>query len=230
MAESDIADIETYECTTVEIPEHPAEREGFVYTPKPVYDFFKRIFDILVAIFCLTVGLPIYIIIAVVIMIDDFGNPLFIQERVGKDGKIFKMVKFRTMYKDADRRKNEVMVHNEYASIHFKMENDPRVTKVGKFLRRTSLDETPQAINLLTGTMTIIGPRPFIKSEQDQLPLDRLCVTPGLSCYWQITDTTKMSSEEQLELDYRYIRERSVKTDLKLIGMTISTMLRRENY
>ena len=109
------------------------------------------------------------------------------------------------------------------------MENDPRITKVGKFLRRTSLDETAQAVNLLTGSMTVIGPRPFVPSEQAQLPEDRLLVKPGLSCYWQLEDTTKMSDEQQLELDYRYINERSVRTDVKLIFRTIFSIIQRKN-
>ena len=113
------------------------------------------------------------------------------------------------------------MAENEYDCVHFKMKNDPRITRVGRFLRRTSLDEIPQAINLLTGTMSVIGPRPFIPSEQAQLPDDRLCVKPGLSCYWQITDTTKMGYDEQIELDYKYIRERGIATDLKIILKTI---------
>ena len=200
------------------------------FVEKPVYNFFKRLFDLLVAIICLTVGLPVYFLIAAIIMIDDFGNPLFVQDRVGKDGKIFKMVKFRTMYKDADSRKAELLEHNEYDDIHFKMENDPRVTTIGKFLRKTSLDETPQAVNILIGSMSVIGPRPFVVSEQAQLPADRLLVKPGLSCFWQITDTAKLSNEEQLELDYKYIRERSFLTDIKIIFRTIGVVLGHKNY
>ena len=162
-------------------------------------------------------------------MIDDPGNPFFVQARVGKNGKDFKIVKFRSMRKDAEQIKINLAEQNEYASIHFKMENDPRVTKVGKFLRKTSLDETPQVLNLLTGSMTVIGPRPFIPSEQSQLPDDRLQVKPGLSCYWQLEDTTKMSNEEQLELDYRYIRERGVRTDLKIIFATVKSVLKGGN-
>ena len=208
---------------TVEIERQKfdAGQGNFDFEPKPVYDFFKRIFDIIVALICLTVGLPIYILIAAAIIIDDFGNPFFIQERIGYKGKIFKMVKFRTMQANADELKDDLLEQNEYESVHFKIKNDPRITRVGKFLRRTSLDEITQAVNLLTGSMSVIGPRAFVKSEQDQLPSDRLCVKPGLSCYWQITDTTKMSDEEQLELDYKYIRERGVSTDIKLIFATV---------
>lgn len=170
-----------------------------------------------------------YLLIALAIVIDDPGNPLFFQKRVGKDGKVFTMVKFRTMYQNTDSEKENLLIQNEYESVHFKMADDPRVTRVGRLLRRTSLDETPQALNLLTGTMSVVGPRPFIPEEQAQLPIDRLCVKPGLSCYWQIADTTKMSYEEQLELDYRYIREQGVRTDLKIIWMTIKLILCGEN-
>ena len=192
---------------------------------KPVYDFLKRFADILISVIALTCGLPVFVIIALVIMIDDFGNPFFMQERIGKDGKAFNMFKFRTMFMNADELKVNLMEENEYDSVHFKMSNDPRITRVGKFLRKTSLDELPQILNVFLGSMTIIGPRPFIRSEQDQLPSDRLLVKPGLSCYWQITDTVKMPQEEQLELDYKYIRERSILVDIKLIFATIKVIL-----
>lgn len=196
---------------------------------KSFYDFFKRCADILVSIICLTVGLPVYIIIALIIVIDDFGNPFFIQERIGMNSKPFKMIKFRTMYKNSDEQKSKLLEHNAYKDIHFKMENDPRITRVGKILRKTSLDEIPQIINILLGDMTIIGPRPFIPSEQEQLPSDRLAVKPGLSCYWQIKDTTKMSNDEQLELDYKYIKERSFLTDIKIIFLTVKVVLFGKN-
>ena len=197
--------------------------------PKPVYDFFKRFFDIVVSLICLTVGLPVYLVIALAIVIDDPGNPFFVQDRIGKNGKVFKMVKFRTMRKDAEQIKVSLSEQNEYKTVHFKIENDPRVTRVGKFLRKTSLDETPQAINLLLSDMTVIGPRAFIPSEQSLLPDDRFQVKPGLSCYWQLADTTKMTDEEQLELDYRYIRERGVRTDLKIIFATIKSIFKGGN-
>ena len=200
-------------------------KSNVVLKKKPVYDFLKRFGDILISLVALTCGLPIFIIIAVVIMIDDFGNPFFVQERIGKDGKAFQMFKFRTMFMHADEMKVDLMEENEYDSVHFKMSNDPRITRVGKFLRKTSLDELPQILNVLLGHMTIIGPRPFVRSEQDQLPSDRLLVKPGLSCYWQITDTVKMSNEDQLELDYKYIRNRSIGTDIKLIIDTLKMIL-----
>ena len=200
-------------------------KSNVVLKKKPVYDFLKRFGDILISLVALTCGLPIFIIIAIVIMLDDFGNPFFMQERIGKDGKAFQMFKFRTMFMNADEMKVNLMAENEYDSVHFKMSNDPRITRVGKFLRKTSLDELPQILNVLLGHMTIIGPRPFVRSEQDQLPSDRLLVKPGLSCYWQITDTVKMSNEDQLELDYKYIRTRSIGTDLKIILATMKMIL-----
>lgn len=192
---------------------------------KPVYDFLKRFADILISLAVLICGLPFFIIIAIVVMIDDFGNPFFMQERIGKDGKAFNMFKFRTMFRHADAMKVDLLEQNECDSVHFKMSNDPRITKVGKFLRKTSLDELPQILNVFLGHMTIIGPRPFVRVEQDQLPSDRLLVKPGLSCYWQITDTVKMSDEDQLELDYKYIRERSIGTDIKIILATVKMIL-----
>lgn len=200
-----------------------------IYTPKPIFDFFKRVFDVFASLICIVVGLPVYLIIAAVIIIDDPGNPFFAQERVGLNGKHYMCLKWRSMYMDAEARKAELAQQNEYDSVHFKMANDPRITRVGHFLRKTSLDETAQFLNILFNDMSFIGPRPFVVKEQDQLPSDRLAVKPGLSCYWQITDTTKMSTEEQLELDYKYIRERSVSTDLSLIFKTIMVVFKGKN-
>lgn len=199
------------------------------FAEKPVYDFFKRAFDIVCSLLALVVLSPVLLIVALVIVANDFGNPFFVQERIGKDSKAFKMIKFRSMYKDAEQRKAELMKHNEYADVHFKMENDPRITPVGRIIRKTSIDELPQLINVLKGDMSIIGPRPFIRSEQEQLPSDRLLVKPGLSCYWQIANTAKMSNEEQLELDYRYIRERSFAADMKLIFKTVAVVFTGKN-
>ncbi len=126
-------------------------KEHILVKHKPVYDFIKRAFDIFIALMCLTVGLPVYLILILAIVIDDPGNPFFVQKRVGYKGRVFRMVKFRTMYRDADNRKSELIMQNEYDCVHFKMRNDPRITKVGHFLRATSLDEIPQAVNLLTG-------------------------------------------------------------------------------
>lgn len=196
---------------------------------RPVYDFLKRAFDIFAAVLGLIVGFPFLLIIALVIYIDDPGNPFFVQTRIGKDGQPFRMIKFRTMYKDAEERKEQLMAQNEYDGVHYKCVKDVRILKSGYFLRRYSLDELPQIINVLLNQMSLIGPRPFVPSEQEQLPLDRLSVKPGLSCYWQLADKRELSDAEQLELDYRYIRERSIKTDFKIIFMTVRMVLGGKN-
>lgn len=205
------------------------EDEGIAFEEKPVYDFFKRVFDVVCSSLALIVLSPLLLVVSIAIMIDDFGNPFFVQERTGKDSKPFQMYKFRSMKNNAENELNELMKFNEYAEVHFKMENDPRITKVGKFIRKTSIDELPQLINVIKGDMSIIGPRPFVPSEQGQLPADRLLVRPGLSCYWQIADTAKMSNEEQLELDYKYIRERSFATDIKMIFRTVGVVFGKKN-
>jgi lipopolysaccharide/colanic/teichoic acid biosynthesis glycosyltransferase len=226
----DLRTVETVNEVNIEADEEvDFVKSDIGFKKKPVYDFLKRMVDVFVSVVALTVGLPVFIIIALIIMIDDFGNPFYMQERIGKNGKAFNMLKFRTMYRHSDAMKVDLMAGNEYESVHFKMSNDPRITKVGKILRRTSLDELPQIVNILTGSMTIIGPRPFLRVEQEQLPSDRLLVKPGLSCYWQIEDTVKMSNEEQLELDYKYIKNRSVKTDLEIIFATLMSVVKGSN-
>ena len=215
--------------TVLEQDEQIILKSDVQYKEKPVYDFFKRVFDIVCSLLALVILSPVFLITIIAIMVDDFGNPFFVQERIGKSGQAFKMLKMRSMYKNADAKKAELMKSNEYADVHFKMENDPRITKVGKIIRKTSIDELPQLINILKGDMSIIGPRPFIRSEQEQLPDDRLLVKPGLSCYWQISDTAKMSNKEQLELDYKYIRERSFATDIKMIFLTVKVVFTGKN-
>ncbi|MDE6593775.1 MAG: sugar transferase [Oscillospiraceae bacterium] len=206
-----------------------AANEKSEFCEKPVYDHLKRLFDIICSLLAIIVLSPLLIITAIAITAEDFGNPFFIQERIGHNGKNFKMIKFRSMHLNAESELEPLLPRNEYRSIHFKMENDPRITKVGRLIRPVSIDELPQLFNVLMGDMSIIGPRPFIASEQEQLPDDRLFVKPGLSCYWQIANTTKMSSEEQLELDYRYIRERSFPTDIKIILKTIVVVFKGKN-
>lgn len=200
------------------------------YKEKPVYDVLKRAFDIVASVFALLLLSPLLIVITILIFITDPGNPFFIQKRVGKDGKLFNMYKFRSMQKNAEQVKSELMDQNEVDGPLFKITNDPRVTKVGAFIRKTSIDELPQLVNILTGEMSVIGPRPFIPAEQAELPDQRLIVKPGLSCYWQIGGKNSISLEEQMELDFRYIEERSVLTDLNIIGKTIKAVFKSDNY
>ncbi|MBQ9375956.1 MAG: sugar transferase [Ruminococcus sp.] len=200
------------------------------YKEKPVYDAVKRAFDIVASVLALLLLSPLLIVVTILIFITDPGNPFFVQQRVGKNGKLFNMYKFRSMQKNAEDVKEQLLEQNEVDGPLFKITNDPRVTKVGAFIRKTSIDELPQLINILTGEMSVIGPRPFIPAEQAELPDERLMVKPGLSCYWQIGGKNSISLDEQMELDFKYIEERSVVTDLKIIGKTIKSVFKSDNY
>jgi len=199
---------------------------------KPFYDMAKRAFDITASILGLTVlSLPMAAI-SVIIFIDDPGSPIFVQERVGMNGEKFKIYKFRTMVKNAEqlRHNKEFLNQNQSDGPLFKIKNDRRILKSGNFLRKLSLDELPQLVNILKGDMSVIGPRPFIPEEQEELIPERLIVKPGLSCYWQIEHTPDMPIDDQMELDLKYIRERSMLTDFKLIFSTFGTIIHGKNY
>ena len=152
------------------------------------------------------------LIVAIVIVIDSPGaGPIFAQTRVGRDGKEFKFYKFRSMVPNADAMKDALMDQNEADGPAFKMKNDPRITRVGKFIRKTSIDELPQLFNVLKGEMSIVGPRPPVPREvalYDEYQMQRLLVTPGLTCYWQIQPhRNDLSFEKWLELDIQYIND-----------------------
>ncbi len=196
---------------------------------KPVYEKVKRISDVVCSAAALTVLSPVLLLTAVCIVADDFGSPFYTQTRIGKDGKPFKIYKFRSMYLDADARREELMKQNEGSGATFKMKKDPRITRVGSVIRRTSIDELPQLLNILKGDMSVIGPRPFIPSEQANLPSDRLSVVPGLSCYWQIGGKNSLSLAEQIALDRKYIKERSLLTDIKIVLKTIAHVFGGKN-
>lgn len=206
---------------TLEIPVFPEE--------KPVYEKIKRAGDVICSGAALAVLSPVLLLTAVLIMIDDFGTPFYTQTRIGKDGKPFKIYKFRSMYLDADKHREELMKQNEGGGANFKMKKDPRITRIGGIIRKTSIDELPQLLNILKGDMSIIGPRPFIPSEQAALPSDRLSVMPGLSCYWQIGGKNSLSLAEQIALDRKYIKDRSVLTDVKIVLKTIVHVLTGKN-
>ncbi len=196
---------------------------------KPIYEFFKRAMDIVCSGLALVVLSPVFLIIALWVRSD--GGPAFYsQERVGKDGKHFRIYKFRSMCINAD--SPEMLAKlaklNEMDGPAFKIKNDPRITKVGRFIRRTSLDELPQLINIFLGDMTIVGPRPPLVSEVAQYTdyqRQRLLVKQGLTCYWQCSGRNNISFEEWVELDLKYIRERSMWTDIKIILKTIPAVL-----
>ena len=196
---------------------------------KPIYNFFKRAFDI-VASLCAAVALSWLIGLAVLaIKLEDGGPAIYTQTRVGRNGRFFKMYKLRSMCVDADRQKKELIKQNEMDGPAFKMEHDPRITKVGAFLRRTSIDEIPQLFNILKGDMSIVGPRPPLGYEvmqYDEYAMRRLTVKPGLTCYWQCSGRSNIDFEEWMRLDNKYIDERGFWRDITIILKTIPAVLK----
>ncbi len=190
-----------------------------------IYAFFKRLFDIIASLIAIIVLSWLLIIIAILVKCTSRGPAIYASQRVGKNGKIFKMYKFRSMYKDADARLNELLKYNETQGITFKMKNDPRVTKFGKFLRKSSLDELPQLFNIFLGQMSIIGPRAAIPREveqyDDKMKL-RLLVPQGLSGEWQTHGRSKTTFNDMINMDLEYIeKKRSFFYDIYLIFKTI---------
>ena len=209
------------------------QRPRLDYKEKPRYDAVKRIFDIICSAFALIILSPVFIITSVLIVVDDFGSPFYSQMRTGRNGKKFKMYKFRSMYKNAEKKREELLKKNEADGPIFKMENDPRVTKMGRFIRKTSIDELPQLVNILKGDMSIIGPRPLPVYEQDacdEYQNQRLLVKPGLSCYTALDKKSEEDFDQWIELDLKYIKERSFKTDIKIIFETVGVVLGKKNY
>lgn len=189
----------------------------------------KRLIDIVVAAFLLVLSAPLFVVIAVLIKLDSKGDLFFYQERMGYNKRRFFMIKFRTMVADAETRMKEIEHLNEKEGPIFKIKNDPRVTRVGKFLRRFSLDELPQLVNVLFGDMSLVGPRPL--AMRDALKLEapfykrRFCVRPGLTCLWQISGRSNLSFEEWMELDLKYIDQWSLNLDWWILAKTIPAVL-----
>ena len=196
-----------------------------------LYWLSRRAQDIVISLLALLVLWPVIAIFAIIIVIDSPGaSPFFTQDRVGRDGKIFKFIKLRSMRPNAEAELANLLDQNEMDGPVFKMKNDPRITRVGKFIRKSSIDELPQLWNVLKGDMSIVGPRPPVPREVAQYndyQRQRLYVTPGLTCYWQIQPhRNDLSFDEWLELDLKYIRERSFVTDWKIILKTFGAVLR----
>ena len=190
----------------------------------------RRVQDVLLSTLALLVLWPFMLAVGLVIVLDDpHGGPIFTQTRVGRDGKLFKFYKFRSMRPNAEQELESLLELNEMDGPCFKIKNDPRITRVGHFLRKTSIDELPQFWNVLKGDMSIVGPRPAIPrevEEYDARAMQRLLITPGLTCYWQIQpDRNNLSFDEWLELDLQYINDRSFFTDWKIIFKTFGAVL-----
>ncbi len=195
------------------------------------FEFVKRAFDIVASAGALTVlALPIGVV-ALIIYLDDKGNPFFSQVRLTKDGKPFKMYKLRSMCIDAEARFAEVQKENQSDGLAFKADDDPRVTRIGKFIRKTSIDELPQFYNVLRGDMSIIGPRPPLPREvvlYTPEQMDRLLVKGGLSCICQTEGRSDMEFDKWVEGDVRYIKTRSAGLDLKLMFKTAAAVILRK--
>lgn len=185
----------------------------------------KRLIDLmgaLVGIICLS---PLFLLVAIFIKAEDSTGPVFFkQKRVGKDGETFYMYKFRSMVCNAEELKKALLRQNEVSGPVFKIKHDPRVTKVGSFIRKTSIDELPQLLNVLRGEMSLVGPRPPLPDEVEKYTpyeMKRLSVIPGLTCYWQVNGRSNIGFEEWVYLDLKYICERNTFIDIKLILKTV---------
>ena len=198
-----------------------------------IYLWVKRIQDVILSAMALVVFSPVLLLIALAVVIDDArGGPIFTQIRCGQEGKEFRLYKFRTMYADAERQLEELLPRNEMTGPVFKIKEDPRITRLGRFLRSTGLDELPQLINILKGDMSIVGPRPPLPREVSSYTpyqRQRLAVRPGLTWFWQVHPArNSLDFDTWVEMDLRYIREQSWLLDWKLIFFTIRAVLNRE--
>jgi exopolysaccharide biosynthesis polyprenyl glycosylphosphotransferase len=188
----------------------------------------KALFDLMVGLAMLIIAAPLLITVAILIKLDSPGPVFFSQIRVGRQGRLFTMYKFRTMRTDAEKIKQQLMDQNETGGVIFKMKRDPRITRVGRVLRKLSIDELPQIANVLKGEMSIVGPRPPVPSEvAEYSPADRrrLEAKPGLTCLWQVSGRSDIPFEGQVRLDVEYIETRSFWRDLWILFRTVPAVL-----
>ena len=197
------------------------------YTSKPFYEAVKRIFDICCSVIALIVLSPIFLVTAIAVR-SDGGPVIYSQIRIGKNEKPFRMYKFRSMCVNAESMLDELLPQNDLTGPAFKMKEDPRITNVGKFIRKYSIDELPQLINIIKGDMSIVGPRPPLPREVAQYndyQRQRLLVTPGLTCFWQTYGRSQLSFDDWMKMDMNYIQRRSFLLDITLIIKTIFAVL-----
>ena len=197
-----------------------------------LYEVIKRIIDIVASFTGLIVLSPLMLVVSILIKLESKGEVIFKQKRVGLNGKEFYMYKFRSMVINAEELKEQLESQNEMSGPMFKIKDDPRITKVGKFIRKTSIDELPQLINVIKGDMSLVGPRPSLPKEVkkfEQWMMERLEVKPGLTCIWQISGRNNIDFEDWMKLDIKYVRERSFKLDMKLILKTVLVLLGDKN-
>lgn len=209
-----------------------AEPEITIYE-KPVYLAVKRCFDIVFSLLCIIVfTIPILFVMLLIVIDSPGASPIYTQYRVGKNGRVFKFYKLRSMVPGADQMLDSLLDQNEMEGPAFKISNDPRITRVGRVIRKTCIDELPLLWNILKGDMSFVGPRPPLPREVEQyndFQRNRLSVVPGLTCYWQIQpNRNSLTFDKWLELDLKYIEERNVKTDLMIIFKTVGAVLNME--
>lgn len=208
------------------------ERDRQLYHDRR-YWAIRRIQDIVFSMIAIVLLCPLMIVVALCIFIDDpKGSPIFCQNRCGRDGKTFRLYKFRSMCVNAEQMLDGLRDENEADGPAFKIKNDPRITRIGRFIRKTSIDELPQLFNVLKGDMSIVGPRPPLPAEVEQYneyQRQRLYVTPGLTCYWQIQpNRNDVKFDDWIELDIKYIKERSLRNDWKIMLKTVKVVVTKQ--
>lgn len=207
------------------IPLHYENRKGYLVL--------KRLMDVMGALAGLILLLPLFLMTAVCIKIEDpKGSIFFTQDRVGKNGRCFSILKFRSMVTDAEQQLSRLLDQNDLSGPMFKMKHDPRVTKVGRWIRKTSIDELPQLVNVLIGDMSLVGPRPPLPREvkkYNDYQKQRLLVKPGCTGLWQISGRSSLGFEEMVKLDLQYIRKRSLANDVMILARTIFVLFGSKN-
>ncbi|WP_227793653.1 sugar transferase [Paenibacillus guangzhouensis] len=189
----------------------------------------KRVIDVVISCIACVVISPLLLFLWILIKIEEPGAPgIYRQIRIGKDGKPFEMYKFRSMVRDAEARQQDLLHKNEIQGAMFKMKNDPRVTPIGRIIRRTSLDELPQLFNVIRGEMSLVGPRPPLPREVNEYTsydLQRLTVIPGCTGLWQVSGRNQLGFKEMVELDLQYIRKQSILFDLLILLKTVRVLV-----
>ncbi len=220
---------ESIEPITIDSSEVQPLKEYLLH--KKGYLVVKRLIDVIGSIVGVVLTIPFIFIVGIAIKLEAKSlkaKVFFVQERVGKDGKTFKMIKFRSMQEDAEEQLKNLLHKNEVKGAMFKMKNDPRVTRVGKFIRKTSIDELPQFFNVLIGDMSLVGPRPPLMREvvqYSEMDKARLLVKPGITGLWQVTVRNNADFDVMVKLDIKYIKQLSIKNDLKIIFKTVAAVV-----
>lgn len=199
------------------------------------YSFFKRAIDVTASSIALTVLSPLFLFTAMAIRKDSDGPAMFKQKRIGKDGKLFELYKFRTMIPDADKKLFELLEKDENARTEYKvnkkLKNDPRITKIGKFLRKTSIDELPQLINVLKGDMSLVGPRPYLPREKEDMGKYYNSIIeskPGITGLWQVSGRSNTTFEERMKFDIEYNESKSLSNDVGLLFKTVGVVINKD--